>query len=92
MTDFDESIPSSRRIFRRRLSLMRIAEVGFGWLAKSMMVALAVTLVALSLISDGTGDLPSTRRQWLAVAAIIFLVLSCVVAYHYALAGPSVEQ
>lgn len=91
MTDFDESIPSSRRIFRRRLSAARIAEVGFGWLAKGTMIVAAVAVVVLS---GGTGlaDLPSTRRQWLAVAAIILLVLTGVVAYHYTFAVPSPKQ
>lgn len=92
MTDFDESIPPSRRIFRRRFSASRIAEIAFGWLAKGTMIVVAIAVVVLSVFSDGAGmtSLPSTRRQWLTLALILAVVIAGVVVYcHYFPASPA---
>lgn len=94
MKDFNESIPPSRRIFRNRLSASRIAEIGFGWLAKGTMVVAVAVAVVLCVMSDGSGlsGLPSTRRQWLILLLLILLVIAGVFIYfHFFLAEPTLR-
>lgn len=69
---------------------VRVAGVGFGWIANGTMIVLVIAYAVLARLSGsgGSTDLPSTRRKWLVVAAIILLVFVGVVAYHFIFTVP----
>ncbi|MDB0509864.1 hypothetical protein LBW59_25095 [Ralstonia solanacearum] len=84
MTEFDNLISPSRRLFRRRFSGARLAEAGFRWLARATIAFIAIAAVLLAVLSGGQGltDLPTTRRQWLILVTMFLVVLAGVIAYH----------
>ncbi len=84
MTEFDNLIPPSRRLFRRRFSGARLAEAGFRWLARAAIAFIAIATVLLAVLSGGQGltDLPTPRRQWLILLTMLLVVLAGVIAYH----------
>ncbi|MCK4118431.1 hypothetical protein ACI2UK_13545 [Ralstonia nicotianae] len=81
MTRFDRTLPPSRRLFRPRFSVARLAAVIVGGLANAGALALGgLALMALAVQSGG--DLPTTRKGWRSLLLLVMVALAGVAAYH----------